>query len=248
MDNTSRIRVLALAALLAVLPVAAQAAASVLLWPVDPVIEPGQRATALWLENRGDEPVLLQVRIFAWSQQDGAEALGPQADIVGTPPMVEVAPGARQLVRLTRTTPVPAGEERAFRIIIDEVPRPAATGSREGGAVRFQMRYSIPLFVYGDGLAPPRADAAAVPRLTWRVASQGGQSFLEVSNQGRVHARLTGALLEQQGVRSNLAEGLLGYVLAGSTMRWPLPAAAQPTGFLATVNGSAEPLAVPLAR
>ncbi len=250
MSNLQGIRAIVLGVILTLLPAMGHAAASVLLWPVDPVIGPGQRASALWLENRGEEPVLLQIRIFAWSQRQGVEAHDQQTDVVGTPPMVEVAPGARQLVRLTRTVPVAAGQEHAFRVIIDEVPRPAASEAPDGGTVRFRLRYSIPLFVYGEGLAPPRpgAEAAAAPQLAWRVARADGRDYLEVSNQGRVHARITGALLEQGGVRVNLAEGLLGYVLAGSTMRWPLPEGAQPTGFLAAVNGAAEPRSLPMAR
>jgi len=33
-----------------------QAASSVLIWPIDPVLEADQQASALWLENRGTEP------------------------------------------------------------------------------------------------------------------------------------------------------------------------------------------------
>ncbi|KHL74626.1 molecular chaperone, partial [Pseudomonas putida] len=46
--------------LLASLPVGA--ATSVLIWPIDPVLEADQKAGALWLENRGSAPASLQVR------------------------------------------------------------------------------------------------------------------------------------------------------------------------------------------
>ncbi|MEA3168872.1 MAG: fimbrial chaperone protein, partial [Pseudomonas sp.] len=46
----------------------AQAASSVLIWPIDPVLEADQQASALWLENRGTETANLQIRVFAWSQ------------------------------------------------------------------------------------------------------------------------------------------------------------------------------------
>ena len=38
----------------------ALAAASILIWPIDPVIEDQQQATALWLENRDSKPVYMQ--------------------------------------------------------------------------------------------------------------------------------------------------------------------------------------------
>lgn len=40
-----------------------QAASSVLIWPIDPVLEADQQASALWLENRGTETANLQIRI-----------------------------------------------------------------------------------------------------------------------------------------------------------------------------------------
>lgn len=46
----------------------AQAAASVMIWPIDPVIKSDQRAAALWLENRDTRPVTLQVRVFGWAE------------------------------------------------------------------------------------------------------------------------------------------------------------------------------------
>ena len=42
----------------------AGAATSVLIWPIDPVLEADQKAGALWLENRGTEPANLQVRVI----------------------------------------------------------------------------------------------------------------------------------------------------------------------------------------
>ena len=38
------------------LPFTVQAASSVLIWPIDPVLEADQQASALWLENRDSEP------------------------------------------------------------------------------------------------------------------------------------------------------------------------------------------------
>lgn len=42
----------------------ALAQSSLMIWPLDPVIEHDQRASALWLENRGSQPVSLQIRVL----------------------------------------------------------------------------------------------------------------------------------------------------------------------------------------
>ncbi|SDK12703.1 fimbrial chaperone protein [Pseudomonas delhiensis] len=206
--------------LLVLLPAAARADSSILIWPIDPRLEHDQRASALWLENRGARSALLQVRIFAWSQRDGEEHYQAQREVVGSPPMVRVEPGARQLVRLTRLAPSAAGTEHAYRILIDEVPTPQdeAQGP-EGSGIRFQMRYSVPLFLAGPGLPA----GAGHPALGWRQVEAGGKAYLEISNAGPRHVRLTRVAFERGGASLAMDEGLLGYVLPGSRMRWPLP-------------------------
>ncbi|MDD0977194.1 molecular chaperone [Pseudomonas sp. TNT2022 ID1025] len=223
---------LPLVALLA--SVEAYAASSVLIWPIDPVLEADQQASALWLENRGSETANLQIRVFSWAQNGFDDQYQNQRDVVGSPPVAKIEPGHKQLVRLTRTRDVPPGQELAYRVIIDEIPsaEPAA-GDSEGktdAAIRFQMRYSVPLFVYGSGLwskedltrsRDPKGAGAA--DLIWRKMVINGRTFIEIQNRGAVHARLTDVSFKQANTLHPIAEGLLGYVLPGSTMRWPVP-------------------------
>jgi len=212
----------------------AQAASSVLIWPIDPVLEADQQASALWLENRGSETANLQIRVFAWSQSGFEDQYQNQRDVVGSPPVAKIEPGQKQLVRLTRTREVPPGQELAYRIIIDEIPsaRPATAESdgKTAAAIRFQMRYSVPLFAYGAGLwskedTTRKRDpkSAGVPDLSWRKVAVDGRAYVEVRNQGAVHARLTDAALQRGAQTRPLVEGLLGYVLPGAIMRWPAP-------------------------
>lgn len=63
----------------------AQAASSILIWPIDPVLEADQQASALWLENRGDTPANLQIRVFAWNQEGFDDKYQNQRDVVGSP-------------------------------------------------------------------------------------------------------------------------------------------------------------------
>ncbi|WP_443969461.1 fimbrial biogenesis chaperone [Sphingobium sp. CR28] len=235
---------------------AAHASGAVLVWPVDPVIEHDQQAVALWLENRGSKASLLQVRILAWTQVDGEDRYADQEEIVGTPPMIRIEPGKRQMVRLTRAVPMSPGVERAFRVLIDEIPANASPAAADEDApsvgVRLQFRYSIPLFVYGEGLWwKPRGDrqrnpaSAGQPALSWRIVRRDGKPYLEIGNTGPVHARLTGVRFTHGGEAMTLAEGLLGYVLAGSSLRRPLPeAVAADATLMATVNGGPEALAI----
>lgn len=234
---------------------AARAASSIMIWPVDPVIEDGQRATALWLENRGTNNASLQIRVLGWSQSGTSENFTEQEQVIASPPLAVIPAGQRQLVRIMNTGPVPEGRELPFRILVDELPDPENTSDSAqpttGGSaigVKLQIRYSLPLFVHGKGIwtrpnpARPRdAATAARPALQWRATQEGNAHYLVIRNTGNAHARLT-QVQWVQGERSTpINPGLLGYVLPGTEMRWLL-ASPPPSGAVpeARVNGSAE--------
>lgn len=215
---------------------------AILLWPLDPVIEADAPGAALWVENRGQRTATMQLRVLAWTQAAGEHRHAPQDEIVGTPAIFRIEPGKRQFVRLTRTQAPGAGEERAYRVLIDEIPdrRNAQVATRvptqAASGLRFQLRYSIPLFSYGAGLAS-RKQGVAPARLTWR---QTGDT-LELRNAGPHHAKLVGLVVRAEGGRVvDIADGHLGYVLAGSTGRWTLPPEApRITTVQAGINGGA---------
>lgn len=218
----------------------AHGAATILLWPIDPWLAADNTATELWIQNQGSEATTMQVRIVRWQQQDGFERYQPQQDVVASPPVVRIEKGKKQLIRLIKQSPVPAGVEQAYRIIVDEIPQPEQASKPQMG-LKVQMRYSLPFFVYGQGIVtaienehPTRVEAS---KLSWRVVQEQGKPLLEVRNQHDTHARLSKVSLHRGGSQKIIAEGLLGYVLPGSYRRWPLPAGVtQSDSLTATVN------------
>jgi fimbrial chaperone protein len=216
---------------------ASQAASSVLLWPINPVLEADQSATAVWLENRGKQAVTLQIRVLGWRQANFEDDYVSQKAIVASPPFATIEPGKRQLVRLIRQGPLPERSEDAYRIVIDEVPDAQAPlpTQKSGMGVQFQMRYSLPFFVTAPGVwTQARADitressTAAQPKLSWQFTTVQGVRYLEIHNSGAVHARLSRVRWVGNGGEVIINDGLLGYVLPGQRMRWKLAASAAP--------------------
>lgn len=206
------LRALLLLFTMALMP-AAHAANSLMIWPIDPAINPDEKASELWLENRGNATTMMQVRIFSWLQVGGQEQYQTQQQVVASPPMVRLEPGQKQLVRLIKQGAPQAGREMSYRVVLDEIPTPRTPGENQAG-LTFQMRYSVPLFVYGSGVTSD----SAKPQLSWQQVDSGGKRWLELTNRGNGHARLSNVII---GGR-RLGNGLFGYVLANSSNRWPL--------------------------
>lgn len=171
-----------------------QAAATILLWPIDPWLAADAKATELWIQNQGNSATTMQVRIVRWKQENGHERYTAQQDVVASPPIVTIAAGSKQLIRLIKQASVPAGVEQAYRIIVDEIPQ-ADVKAEPAIGLKLQMRYSIPLFVYGQGIPTIKEGAhhavVETRNLSWRVTQAGGQPALEVQNRGDVHVRLS---------------------------------------------------------
>lgn len=192
-------------------------AAGLQVTPIGLSLSAVQPADGLWLSNTGETPINTQIRVFLWTQVSGEDRLTPSNELVVSPPMMQLAAGERQLVRVIHTGKLssePAGTERAYRLKIDELPLPLV-GAPKG--LQFVLNYSLPVFVQpSSGMAPG-------PILQWSLKRDGEQTVLQVRNSGPAHAQLAAvSFLQSSGNRYDITPGLLGYVLPGSIMRWVL--------------------------
>lgn len=171
-----------------------------------------QAASTLLLETSGPEPVTVQIRTFRWTQENGVERLTPTRDVVASPPAAQLEPGRNQLVRIVRVSRAPVRGEESYRLLVDQLPSRGKPGSV---AVKLLVRHSIPVF-FGDGES---RDAA----VKWTVTQRGGAAFVAATNGGEKRLRVAGLKLEGAGPALSFGNGLLGYVLGGSTMVWQVP-------------------------
>jgi fimbrial chaperone protein len=132
--------------------------------------------------------------------------------IVASPPMIEIAAGRRQLIRLVRTGREPVATEQAYRILIDEIPNPE---DPSGAGVAVRLRYSVPLFV-----SPA---SRRQPILRWDVRPTVEGPYLLIRNEGARRAQIAAVEIISGKQRFPITDGLLGYALAGHTRRWKLP-------------------------
>lgn len=200
-------------------------------------LAPGAGAGRMTLSNTGDTAVAAQVRAFAWSQVDGEDRLGATGDVVLSPAIVQIAPGASQVVRVVRVGAAPETRDASYRIVVDELPTPGETPTT---GVQIRLRYVVPVYV--------RAAKATPSAVQCQLAS----TRLACRNGGGQAAQLGATRLsDRHGHSVVLTPGLFGYVLPASERHWSLDAAqlARLSGELQLeTRSNGQPLTLPVTR
>lgn len=194
------------------------AGAAIELNPVRLTLSSAQPVAALSVRNAGVEPVVLQLQPVAWTQEDGEDRYTPSRELLATPPIFTLAPGATQTVRVGLRRAPDAQRELAYRLYLREVPGAAPAGT----GVRISLRLGVPVFV------SPRGNA--VPRLRWRLERATDGVWLHARNEGNAHVRVTQFSLAAGG-ETPVVHKTPAYVLPGHGRRWrlELPASTRTT-------------------
>ena len=159
------------------------------------------------------------VRTFLWTQSEGRDVQTPSDELIASPPFVELGPRENQIVRLLYRGGMPADAERAFHVVVSELPEPADASPRRARTLGTAISFSMPVFVEP---ARPGVSALSLDLLRAGQADAG----LAISNAGTRHARLTAISLHGAGWSAQLAADLPKTVLAGGSVALPVPAAA----------------------
>ena len=187
--------------------------------PTSLSLQARESASGLTLSNTGDDIILAQVRVYQWLQDEKGDQLTLSRGLLASPPMIELKPGEKQLIRMIRAKAPPQGTsavEAAYRVMVNELPIKSAT---QKTGLQFALSYSLPVFVQPVGVTKTS------PQLQWSTHLQpdGKEVKLRVSNTGNGHAQLAGlSFINTAGTSTDINPGLLGYVLPGATMNWTL--------------------------
>lgn len=118
--------------------------------PVRIYMGPRDRAVAITITNESDQEVVMQADLYSWKQKPGGEDdLALTEDLILSPPIIKLAGRSRQVVRLARLTPPPAGREQTYRMIVREVPE--ARPSDKQVQLQVALAFSLPVFITPPG-------------------------------------------------------------------------------------------------
>lgn len=187
------------------------AAGSLRIDPVRVALSAEQPTATLTIENAGTEAALVHAQLMSWTQPDGIDRYESSRELLVSPAVFELAPGAQQIVRVGLRHPKRDDGEQAYRLFVQEVPRPSATPT----GMRVMLRLGVPVFV--------AARAADGPRVAWQCRNAGGEVRLEARNVGARHQRLTAVQVIDAATHSVLDQREdLVYLLPSATWRLAL--------------------------
>ncbi|HYI48434.1 MAG TPA: molecular chaperone [Allosphingosinicella sp.] len=176
---------------------------------VDPVsieLIQGRRSASLSIRNRDTQPVAIRVRLYRWTQVDGADVHTETDDLIASPPIFTIPAGARQLIRIG---PRAASTAFAYRIVLEEIPRPHAAGT----GIQVALRVDLPLYV-----VPQAAGGPDLAWSAWRGAD--GLVVIEARNGGTRHSQVLGLATVDAAGRRVILSSQMGVVLPGGARRW----------------------------
>lgn len=191
--------------------------------PVRIHMSPRDRVVAVAISNEGETEVALQAELHRWTQsEDGAEVLEPTEDLILAPPIIRLAPKARQVVRLALLRPADPERQLTYRLIVREVPE-LTQPKDQTLQVPITLALSMPVFV-----TPPGARR----QLECEVQRSDAQALgARCANVGNAYTQVREVVLRRDDQTLGRFEGG-AYVLPGSRKWLPVegaqPAAAGP--------------------
>ena len=189
---------------------------------VEPVVLELNAPTAagsLTLRNDENEEVVAQTRVMRWSQTGGKETLEPTTDVVASPPIIKITPGADYVVRVVRVSKQPVRGEESYRVIVDQLP---IVRRQQARTINLLIRHSIPVFF--------RSSRLSAANVSWSLRHDGNKLVVVASNSGDERLRIASLRLrDAAGTTLLFGNGLAGYALGRSSMSWIAPS--HPRGF-----------------
>jgi fimbrial chaperone protein len=189
-------------------PASPGAASAFRINPVAVAVMPDKGAAELRLDNEDSKPVAVRVTALRWTQPDGRDRTEATRDLVVSPPIFTVAPGARQLIRIGFRNRTPGA---AYRLIVEEIPGPKVPGT----GISVALKLDLPLHVV--------ARRGAAPALSWAARrGPGGTLVVEGRNSGDLHAQILAIEARDSTGQTVGRTEAMGVVLPSSSRVWTL--------------------------
>jgi fimbrial chaperone protein len=181
--------------------------------PVKLVLSAQNPTEIMTVRNDGAQAAVMQVELASWTQEQGLDNHTPTRELLATPPIFNLPPGASQIIRIGLRRAPDGQREMAYRMFLQEVPPPPKPGAL---GLQVALRISVPVFI-----PPP---FLAKPNLRWKAIRLDDHTLkIEVTNIGNVHDHLSAYTIHRKGSSAPyLSQQFFAYLLPGATRNWTL--------------------------
>lgn len=199
--------------------------------PVRLTLSATQTVAAVTVKNVGTDATVVQLETSSWTQHDGQDVLASTDEILATPPIITIPPGASRIIRVgLRRQPDPQ-HELTYRLFLREVPPPEPIAQ----GLRVALLISMPVFV-----VPPHV---AGPQVAWRaLRAPDGNIRLQARNTGRSHIQLGQLEIGTASGGSTVAtRNMADYLLPDNGREWTVTAkSTPPPGTILSISSQAD--------
>lgn len=187
-------------------------------WQVIPIrldFDKGTKSGVLTVKNRADESLNIQIKAFAWSQDnDGKDQYIESADLIYLPKIATVDKDGEQVIRTGLKFPA-TSKEKTYRLFVEEIPKPRKA---ESSTIAIAIRFGVPIFV-----KPIKEEnAGEVASLTL----DKGKLDARITNSGNVHFNITAltvSLRDAKGGEVYTTDVKGWYLLSGASRLYSIP-------------------------
>lgn len=207
---------LAFAALSIAMATSNLCAASLRISPTVVEFKDTQSSQSLSVYNQSAEPTRLQARIFQWKQENGKDVLVPSSDLVVSPPIMTLNQATSYNYRIVRLNKAPIQGQESYRLILDELPKPADPQKPNEG-LNLLLRLSLPIFI---------TNPTSKIDLKWKFTQDLGQTYISIDNLGNRNAYLSDLKIVDSETKEEYTVAmstLSGYILGGQKKDYTTP-------------------------
>ena len=185
--------------------------ASLSITPMRLELSAQEKIAVLKLTNVSDEPIVLQMEVKEWQQNNEENVYTSTKDIIVAPPMTKIGPQERQIIRLSARNNNVSNQEAAYRLFLNEIAQ-SPTISKPG--IQTILSMSLPLFI------KPKEPVTLHP--IWSVSRVGKHELkINLLNKSNVHLKVTKIKIQAKNESKPIVEkDVLDYILPSKNKGW----------------------------
>lgn len=185
--------------------------AAIQIAPIRVFFNPNQTIETLKITNQDSVPVILQLDIKNWQQNEKGEDLHtPTTDLLVIPALFTLSAGQTQIVRVAilKKEKLPLTSEKAYRLMLREVPG-STIENGQAPQLNMAIQMALPVFIGSQTNNQAQYKSSVLNKINNRT-------LMNISNVGAQHFLVTGVTIFD--VNNQLIyekNGLFSYVFPG---------------------------------